>query len=102
MTEQRQLERSAIQAHACGIGWNEFWRQRGREVAQAEPYDRHRFARLVAKLLHLVASGDPSGQEPVGQPWEHDDDAAVVVVVSDTATAARCLWPMAADQESTP
>ena len=95
----KQLESSAVAAHARGERWGDFWSQHGAEVCRAEPHDRRRFARLVRRLCILVAAGDLDGAEPVpatwGQPepWEIDDQAVVPVVApSDTTTAARCLW----------
>ena len=55
---ERQLERRAIDCHRDGIGWNDFWGQHGTAVAQAAPYHHGRFHRMVAKLLHFVASGE--------------------------------------------
>ena len=40
MNSKQQLERSALDCHRRGIGWNDFWRQHGAAVAQAEPFNR--------------------------------------------------------------
>jgi hypothetical protein len=43
----------------------------------------------VRRLLHLVCSGDESGQEPIdAEPWRTDDTGKP----SDVGTQARCLW----------
>jgi hypothetical protein len=87
------LEAVAQAAHYRGMSWAEFWQQHGADVAAAEPHDRQRFHRLRQRLLGLLVSGDLDGQEPAGgtMPWEADD-APADPVISDTETAARCLW----------
>ena len=54
--------------------------------------------RLFAKLLHLAASGDDSGQEPAGEPWL-DDDKPEAVAPSDIRTTARIDWMAAGVME---
>jgi hypothetical protein len=96
----RELEQSALAAFRDGIGWNEFWQQHGNEVRKAEPWSRGRYRRLVDRLLHLLTTGEPGGQEPpsIAEPWEVDD-AQPPAFISDTATAARCLWPAQSTQK---
>ena len=66
-TNVQALERAAIDAHARGIGWSDFWEQHGVEVCAAEPQDRQRFARLVRRLLALLTSGNDNGMHAAGQ-----------------------------------
>ena len=94
MSAHEQLERTALTAHARGDTWATFWRQHGDAVAHAEPYHRGRYRRLVAKLLHLVVSGNPSGMEPAGEPWLLDEQPQAVAP-DDTATRARIDWTAA-------
>ena len=102
MNRYKQLEHAALDAHRLSWTWNRFWQMHGEQARQAEPYDRGRYRKLVAKLLHLVASGDPSGMEPVGEPWL-DDDQQEVVSPDDTTTAIRIDWTAAGiAQEAAP
>ena len=94
MTNAEHLESAAIRAHRRGACWAEFWEAYGCQTRAAEPYDAGRYRKLVAKLLHLVASGDESGQEPAGEPWLLDD-VPPPVNQSDTSTAARVDWQAA-------
>jgi hypothetical protein len=87
MNAVRTLERAALACHARGVGWSDFWQAHSKQVRQVEPYDALAYHRLVRKLLHLLTTGEASGQEPVGEPWLLDDDT--VPVVNDTTTAAR-------------
>ncbi len=79
---RRQLERAAIGAHAAGTTWHDFWRQYGPHAIALEPYDRHRFRRLIRRLTALVAAGDTDGSEPIDagfnvpMQWELDDAAS--------------------------
>jgi hypothetical protein len=105
MDAQRRLERHALAAHRAGDTWNQFWERHGAAIIKAEPHSRAKFRRLVAKLLHLVASGDPSGQEPAGEPWLLDD-VPEPVGPHDTRTEAKCQlsfppWPMPSTVEVT-
>lgn len=97
--QQQVLERAAIDAHRAGIGWSAFWDRHGEAIRQVVPYDRRRRRRLVNRLLHLLVSGDPSGQKPAGDtmPWERDNQPEPPSP-HDTETQARCqlpLWPLA-------
>jgi hypothetical protein len=74
------LEKAALDCHRDGIGWTDFWQQYGIQVREAEPYNRQRFHRLVRHLLHLLTSGETSGEHPVAvgllwgsEDWEQDD-----------------------------
>jgi hypothetical protein len=93
-TTVKHLERAALVAHQAGLPWSDFWQEHGAAVCRAEPHNRQRFQRLVRMLLHLVASGDPSGMEPAGEPWLLDD-TTTMPVVADTGTAARIDWQAA-------
>ena len=81
MNQIKHLERAALDAHRHGIGWTDFWQRHGVAVREAEPFNRQRYHRLVRHLLHLLASGEASGEHPVavgllwGEEWD-DDDAA--------------------------
>ena len=92
------LEQSAIAANAAGVPWRDWWPTVAGDVARAEPYNRLAFHALVRRLVGLVAAGDTDGAEPVENPlcpWDEADaraQAVPVLVTSDTATAARCLW----------
>ncbi len=94
-----RLERAALAAHAAGHTWTTFWGQHGAAICAAEPRDRQRFARLVRRLLSLVASGDTDGQQAVGDddamPGELDDQPSP----DDTRTAAKCLQASTANVE---
>jgi hypothetical protein len=86
-----QLEHAAIDAHRRGIGWSDFWTEHADAIRAAEPYNASRYRRLVAKLLHLVASGDESGMEPAGAPWLLDD-VPEHSKPADIGTSARIDW----------
>jgi hypothetical protein len=90
-----QLESAALEAHQQGLCWCEFWQQHGHAVKAAEPFSRDKLRRLCDRLLKLLLSGDTDGHEPVGsdpEPWLTDD--AEQSKPSDTATRARCLFPL--------
>jgi hypothetical protein len=90
----RILERSALDFHRRGLGWSDFWAKHGEQVRQAEPWNRERYRRLYLRLMHLVVSGDTSGQFPPGddsEPWLADDEASKP---PDTITHARLLFPL--------
>ena len=91
MNTIKQLERSAIRAHARGVGWNDFWQEHGAKVCRAEPHDRQRFGRLVRRLLALLTSGNLDGMEPAGDamPWEVNNERDKP---ADVGTAARIDW----------
>ncbi len=59
-TEAR-LQRAALAAHRQGIAWNDFWGEHGEQVSQVDPSRRER---LRDSLLHIWATGTPSGQIP--------------------------------------
>jgi len=88
------LERAAIDTHRRGQSWGDFWQAHGGAVCAAEPFDRGRFRRLVAKLLALVCSGNTGGLRTLGNddaaPWQADDAPAP----DDSRTAARCQIPL--------
>ena len=87
----KKLEHAALAAHRRGDCWVTFWNRHADAIRAAEPVSVGQYHRLVARLLHLVCSGDPSGQEPAGEPWLLDDDVPAYPVVSDTITRARLL-----------
>lgn len=90
MNEVKALERAALAAHRNGQGWSQYWEAHADEVRKAEPWSRQRFKRLVDRLLHLLTTGEPGGQEPPGddpEPWLTDDSPAP----SDCTTQARYL-----------
>ncbi len=97
----KQLEQLAIDAHERGLSWCDFWDTHRHAIALCEPFDRGRFHRLVRRLSHLVSCGDLDGHRPAGdpEPWELDDEGAYPVV-SDSETAARCLWQPGDGSES--
>ncbi len=99
MSTTQQIERAALRAHRRGACWAEFWSNYGHQTKAAEPYDRAKFNRLVARLLSLVTSGDTANTEPLpdldrddAQPQPHDTttrarllaDAVPGVVLADT------------------
>ena len=90
MNATQTLEHAAIRAHARGDRWETFWQEHGAAIHQAKPYHAGRYHRLVNRLLHLVCSGDPSGQEPAGEPWLLDD-VPEQTAPHDTQTCAKCL-----------
>ena len=87
---QNDLERAAIAGHADGVGWIEFHRHFAAPIVAAEP-DVDARVKLEARLLHLLVTGEASGQygcnddDAPGQ-WEVDDLADTP---SDTITRAR-------------
>jgi len=88
-----ELEQAAMEAHRQGVGWIEFHRQYAEAIAQLEPYDRRGYRRLTDRLLHLVVSGDRSGQFGVGDPdapdpWELDDQ----VTETERISEVRSMW----------
>ena len=89
LSEMKQLERLALEAHTCNQSWNDFWPTVANRVRQAEPWNRSKFRRLYERLLALVVSGDCDGMLPIGigdvVPWEADDAMPVDVA----ATLAR-------------
>ena len=76
---ERALERAAVDCHRRGIGWTDFWQRHGIAVREVESYNRQRYHRLVRRLLHLLTSGEASGEHPVGHEmlwgmaWDEDD-----------------------------
>jgi hypothetical protein len=72
--KETALERAAIAANRRGESWGTFWERHAAAIRQAEPWDRAAYHRLVQRLMHLVATGDRSGQFGVGD-WEADDAA---------------------------
>ena len=88
------LEQAALFAHRAGWSWDRFWAEHADQVREAEPWSVPRYHRLVRRLLHLLTSGEHSGQFAVGdpdvweqeQPWEADDAASQP---DDTITTAR-------------
>jgi hypothetical protein len=96
MNAIRTLERAALAAHRRGTGWATFWQEHAQAIRQAEPWDRGRFRTLVNRLMHLVASGDGSGEQPAGDddapPWVVDDAPGP----HDSQTQAHCLLPLRA------
>jgi len=73
MNTQKTLERAAIDAHARGLSWSQFWTEHAEAVRGAEPVNVRRYHRLVAHLLHLLTTGDASGEQAIGEPWLLDD-----------------------------
>ena len=88
----KQLEQLAIDAHSRGVSWCEFWDTHRHAIALCEPFDRGRFHRLVRRLSHIVSCGDLDGERPAGDWFADDGDPVPVPIISDTETAARCLW----------
>jgi hypothetical protein len=100
LLSRSDLESAAVRAHADGDTWQTFWHRHGADVAALDSWDRAAYHRLVRRLSYLLTCGDTAGMVPVAatwgqpEPWELDDDTPVVpvLVISDTHTAARCLW----------
>ncbi len=104
------LERLAVDAHLAGDTWAEFWNRHWGDIAMIEPQDDPGHDKFVRRLFALVVASDCDGQRPAGDggpcpcPWEVGDQAGdqacdqaePVPVISDTETAARCLWKPAA------
>ncbi len=65
-----ELERAALEAHASGITWNEFWRLFGRDVRCIEAGLPDAYTRPTERLMSIVASGgemvEPIGATPGG------------------------------------
>jgi uncharacterized protein YhfF len=99
---RRELQAAAIRAHARGDTWATFWATVAGDVLTlsdrgATPWGRDNAAyrKLVARLSHLVTAGDTDGMTAAGDVLTDDQPEAVpgaVPIVSDTETAARCLW----------
>ncbi len=90
MDKIKHLEKLAVEAHKAGQGWYAFTQQHAEAIRLVEPVNLMRYRRLRSKLLHLLTTGDESGQFPPGDAdaipeWEADDQP----VVDDVATAAR-------------
>jgi len=98
----KQLEAAAVAAHTEGTDWTAFWDRYRHAIALCEPFDRGRFHRLVRRLTALVAAGNLDGAEPVAAAWELDEDQEPrpVPIITDTETAARCLWQPGDGSES--
>jgi len=101
MTDRDHLRRflrlAAIEAFKAGRAWEDFWRGRRAQVARVERPGTPGFDRLQAELLHLVVSGERSGQFGVGDPdaldpWRADD--ARPTKPHDTTTRARIQLPL--------
>ncbi|MEI8371866.1 MAG: hypothetical protein WCJ35_03420 [Planctomycetota bacterium] len=97
---QKTLELAALAAHRTGTSWCDFWDVHRHAIAQAEPWDRSRFHKLVRRLTALVAAGDLGGDRPLDNPfcgWESAEEAHTVpvLVVSDTYTQAQINWTVA-------
>ena len=66
---RRDLERTAIEGYyAENIGWLEFHRRYNEQITPLKPWGRQRYRRLTSKLMHLLTSGEESGQYAVGDP----------------------------------
>ena len=85
MNQIKALERLALDAHRRGVGWECFWTEHADAVRACEPWCRAKYRKIFSRLLAIVVCGDCSGMTAVG------DDVAQVPI-SDTTTAARCLW----------
>ena len=95
MAVVQQLEREALDAHARGQSWSEFWPTVADRVRQAESCGGDYHA-LVGKLLHLLLCGNVDGAEPVGDGldlWFLDDAKP-----ADTGSRARINWRAAGVQ----
>ncbi|MGA2063171.1 MAG: hypothetical protein ABSG67_22085 [Thermoguttaceae bacterium] len=88
----QDLERRAVDAHARGERWETFWQRHADAIRNAEPFNRDRYRRLIGRLLHLLTTGEPGGQEPpsIMEPWEQDDNE--VNKPADVGTQARVDW----------
>ena len=85
-----KLKRAALAAFRAGGDWSGFIAQYGDEVRTAEPYDQTNYHAMRGRLLHLIVSGEASGQFPPNDPdgldpWERDDAPSP----HDTETQAR-------------
>jgi hypothetical protein len=93
-TQQRQaLEALAVEAHARGDTWAQFWPTVAADVSALE-LDYVSRGRLIHRLVGLVASGDTDGMHSPGDGWppEADSEPPMVPVVDDVTTRARLLW----------
>jgi hypothetical protein len=94
---RQALERLAVDAHARGMTWADFWPPVAADVGALEPWDRQRYRRLVARLTALVAAGNLDGaippQDGYGRPmdWELDDlaTAATAALVRSGMTSSE-------------
>ena len=83
----RRLENEAFAAHRAGRLWSEFWAEHGPQVREAE-------RELRERLMHIVCTGERSGQFAAGDPDAIEnlveDDGAKP---DDTHTNARYVPP---------
>lgn len=100
MRTLKELEAAAIEAHAMGWMWRDFWITAAAEVRALEPCSRSGYHRMVERLFGLVVAGDRDGAEPIGAELEPDEEVEALCVAGDANptradaayTAARCLW----------
>ncbi|MGW8256003.1 MAG: hypothetical protein ACWGMZ_00805 [Thermoguttaceae bacterium] len=96
-----ELEHKAVEAHRQNMGWLEFWPTVAEDAKRIEPYSREKYRRLVQRLLHLLTTGEPGGEEPprIAEPWERDD--AEASKPADVGTQARFDWSSLMGNEAT-
>jgi hypothetical protein len=87
MSDTKQLERHAVEAHRNSESWTTFWRQHGGEVRRAEPFDRQRFNRLTSKLLALVVSGDSNGLRGIDTALDFDNENCQLAETNENAVS---------------
>ncbi len=95
------LEHRAIEAHHAGVAWHEYWESHVDLIRESEPDDEQAFDRLVKRLMHLLITGDESGQFPPADPdeiksWNRDGAAEQP---NETTTRARLqtAFPLAVE-----
>ena len=91
---RQQLETAAIRAHQAGRTWGEYWQAHWEQFDRLPAADRQPAIEIA---LQIVVTGETAGMMPVANSlfgWDEADadQAAPVMVVSDTDTTARCLW----------
>ena len=91
---RQQLETAAIRAHQAGMTWGEYWQAHREQFDRLPAADRQPAIEIA---LQIVATGETAGMMPVANSmfgWDQADvdQAAPAMVVSDSETAARCLW----------
>ncbi len=88
-----ELKKAALQAFRNEVSWSDFLRANAEAIRRAEPFNVLRYRRLTGRLLHLVMSGEKSGQFAISdpdaaleEPWLTDDHADKP---DDTTTRAK-------------
>jgi hypothetical protein len=67
----RRLEGEALQPHADGVPWRDFYRRHVGELTAVIRADPGGWSQLRDRLLALLVSGETSGQYPAGDTEAH-------------------------------